>query len=101
MNRQSGAPGGNTPGYVTRAIEIGGLAAHRAFGDGDTRNPRFHLDACFPNVPKRLAAPRGHPARELFGSGGRMMFKKPPGHASAIPWSRYARSKPEKQESLS
>jgi hypothetical protein len=54
------AAGGNTPGYVARAVDIGGLARHRALGDGDTGNPRFHLDACFYNVLKRLAAPRGH-----------------------------------------
>jgi hypothetical protein len=38
-------PGGNTPGYVTRAIDIGGLAGRRALRNGDTCNPRFHLDA--------------------------------------------------------
>jgi hypothetical protein len=39
-------PQGNTPGYVTRAINIGWFAGHRALGNGDTGNPRFHLDAC-------------------------------------------------------
>ncbi|HXO72308.1 MAG TPA: hypothetical protein VN838_25385 [Bradyrhizobium sp.] len=51
-------PGGNTPGYVARAINIGGLAGHRALGNGDTGNPRFHFDALFQNVLRRLAAPR-------------------------------------------
>jgi hypothetical protein len=40
-------PGGNTPRYVTRAINIGGFAGRRALGNGDTGNPRFHFDACF------------------------------------------------------
>jgi hypothetical protein len=60
-------PGGNTPGYVTRAIDIGGLTGHHALGDGDTGNPRFHLDARFYNVLKRLAAPRSDATRKLFG----------------------------------
>jgi hypothetical protein len=38
-------PGGDTPGYLARAINIGGLPARSAFGNGDTSNPRFHLDA--------------------------------------------------------
>jgi hypothetical protein len=60
-------PGGNTPGYVARAIDIGGLTGHHALGDGDTGNPRFHLDARSYNVLKRLAAPRSDATRKLFG----------------------------------
>ena len=60
-------PQGNTPGYGTRAIDIGGFPGRRPLGNGDTGNPRFHLDAGFYNVLKRLAAPRGDAARELFG----------------------------------
>lgn len=56
-------PGRNAPGYVTRAIDIGGFAEHRALGNGDTGYARFHLDACLYNVLKRLAAPRGDAAR--------------------------------------
>jgi hypothetical protein len=60
-------PGRNAPGNVTCAIDIGGFSGHRALGNGDTGNPRFHLDACFYNVLKRPAAPRGDAARQLFG----------------------------------
>jgi hypothetical protein len=60
-------PRGNTPGYIARAIGIGGLAARSALGNGDTGNPRFHLDACFQNVLKRPAATRRDAARKLFG----------------------------------
>jgi hypothetical protein len=56
-------PGGYTPGYVARAIDIGGLAWHRALGNSDTGDPRFHLDACLQNVLERLAALRGDAAR--------------------------------------
>jgi hypothetical protein len=72
-------PGGNTPGYVARAIDIGGLGKRRALGNGDTRNPRFHLNACFQNVLKRLAAPRGDAACSCSVSGGRMIVKKSSG----------------------
>jgi hypothetical protein len=37
-------PGGYAPGYVARAIDIGGLAVRAAFGDCDTGNSRLHLD---------------------------------------------------------
>jgi hypothetical protein len=40
-------PGGNTPGYVARAIDVGGFARHRALGNGDTGNPRLYRDPCF------------------------------------------------------
>jgi hypothetical protein len=60
-------PGGNTPGYVARAVDVGGLAGLRALGKRDTGNPRFRLDACLYNVLKRLAAPSGDAARKLFG----------------------------------
>src|SRR3954464_11304138 len=59
-------PGGYTPRYVARAVDIGRLSERRVLGNGNTGNPRFHLDACFYNVLKRLAAPRRDPARELF-----------------------------------
>jgi hypothetical protein len=71
-------PRGNTPGYIARATEIG-LAARSAFRNGDTGNPRFHLDACFHNVLKRLAAPRGDAARKLFGFRGQVTVKKSSG----------------------
>jgi len=59
-------PGGNAPGYVTRAIDIGGFSGRRAFRNGDTGNPRFHLNALFQNVLKRLAAPRGDPGEPVL-----------------------------------
>jgi hypothetical protein len=38
--------GGNTPGYVARAIDISGLAMRAAFRNRDTGNPSFHFDTC-------------------------------------------------------
>jgi hypothetical protein len=76
----------NPPCYFTRAIDIGGFSKCRALGNGNTGNPRFHLDARFQNVLKRLAAARGDEARKLFGFRGQGDCQKnPPGNASAIP----------------
>jgi hypothetical protein len=63
-------PGGNTPRYVARAIDIDGLAGRAAFRHGDTGDSRFRLDAFFYNVLKRLAAPCGDAACKLFGFRG-------------------------------
>jgi hypothetical protein len=93
-------PGGNTPRYVARAFDIDGLARSRVLGNGDTGNPRFHLDACFHDVLNRLAAPRGDAARELFGfrrqDDCQKILRE---NASAIPPSRYICSGPGKQQS--
>jgi hypothetical protein len=61
-------PGGYTPRYVARAVDVGGLSG--CLHNDDASNACLHLDACFQYILKSPAAPCGDAARKLFGFWG-------------------------------